>query len=161
MQAIKVKQEAGWAPEPVWTQKGRENPYTCQKSNTSHPSCSLVSHSAQVRRKNVVTYSAKSCKDIVVPALQLSTMPEGILGEWKYSSTHSLTSALNGGEGSASHPSCFTLRERAPGTHWIGGWVGPRVVLDAVVKRKIPSPRGESNPRTPLYTKNFVTNPMQ
>jgi hypothetical protein len=26
--------------------------------------------------------------------------------------------------------------------------VGPRSVLDAVVKRKIPSPRRESNPRT-------------
>jgi hypothetical protein len=37
-------------------------------------------------------------------------------------------------------------RERAPGTHWIGGRVGPRAVLDAVVKRKIPSPRRESNP---------------
>jgi len=23
-----------------------------------------------------------------------------------------------------------------PGTHWIGGWVGPRLVLDAAVKRK-------------------------
>jgi hypothetical protein len=30
-------------------------------------------------------------------------------------------------------------KERAPGTHWIGGWVGPRAVLDAVVKRKIRS----------------------
>jgi hypothetical protein len=37
-----------------------------------------------------------------------------------------------------------------PGTHWIGGWVGPRAVLDAVVKRKIPSPCRESNPRTPI-----------
>jgi hypothetical protein len=25
----------------------------------------------------------------------------------------------------------------APGTHWIGGWVGPRVGLNAVEKRKI------------------------
>jgi hypothetical protein len=24
-------------------------------------------------------------------------------------------------------------------THWLGGWVGPRAGLDAVVKRKIPS----------------------
>jgi hypothetical protein len=37
--------------------------------------------------------------------------------------------------------------ERLPGTHWIGGCVGPRAVLDAVV-RKIPSPRWESNPKT-------------
>jgi hypothetical protein len=27
-------------------------------------------------------------------------------------------------------------RERAPGTHWIGGWVGPRVGLDDVKNRK-------------------------
>jgi len=23
---------------------------------------------------------------------------------------------------------------RAPGTHWIGGWVGPRAVLDAIAQ---------------------------
>jgi hypothetical protein len=39
-------------------------------------------------------------------------------------------------------------RERAPGTHWIGGWVGPRAGLDAVVKRKIPNPCQDSNPRS-------------
>jgi hypothetical protein len=70
--------------------------------------------------------------------------------EWRYSSTLSLTPALDGGEWSASRPGRFSSRERAPGTHWIGGWVGPRAVLNAVVKRKIPSPRRESNPRTPL-----------
>jgi hypothetical protein len=59
-------------------------------------------------------------------------------------------SALAGGEWSASRPGRFTLRERASGTHWLGGWVGPRAVLDAVVKRKIPSPRRELNPRTPI-----------
>jgi hypothetical protein len=61
---------------------------------------------------------------------------------------NSLTSALDGGEWSASRPGRFTPREIAPGTHWIGGWVGPRAVQDAVVKRKIPSLRWESNPRT-------------
>jgi hypothetical protein len=50
-----------------------------------------------------------------------------------YSSTHSLTSALDGGEWSASRPGRFTPTERAPGTHWIGGWVGPRAILDASV----------------------------
>jgi hypothetical protein len=67
------------------------------------------------------------------------------------SSIHSLTSALDGGGWSASRPSRFTPRQRAPGTHRIGGWVGPRVVLDAVVKRKIPSPRRESNPRNQIF----------
>jgi hypothetical protein len=66
---------------------------------------------------------------------------EGIMGEWRYISTHSLTSALDGGEWSSSRPGHFTPRERAPGTNWIGGWVGPGAVLD-VVKRKIPSPGG-------------------
>jgi hypothetical protein len=67
-----------------------------------------------------------------------------------YSSTHSLTSALDGGDWPASRPGRFTRRETAPSTHWIGGWVGPRAVLVAVVKRKIPSPRRESKPRTPV-----------
>jgi hypothetical protein len=61
-----------------------------------------------------------------------------------------LTSALDRSEWPASRPGHFTPRERVPGTHWIGGWVGPRAVLEAVVKRKIPSPRRESNPRTPI-----------
>jgi hypothetical protein len=47
-----------------------------------------------------------------------------------------LTSALVGGEWSASRPCRFTPGERAPGTHWIGGWVGPRTYLDDVEKRK-------------------------
>jgi hypothetical protein len=76
---------------------------------------------------------------------------EGVLREWRYSSTHSLTSALEGGEWSASRPGRCTTRERAPGTHWTGGWVGSRAVLDAVVKRKISNPRRESNPRIPIY----------
>jgi hypothetical protein len=42
------------------------------------------------------------------------------------------TSVLDGGEWSASRHGRFTPRERAPGTHWIGSWVGPRVVPDAV-----------------------------
>jgi hypothetical protein len=44
--------------------------------------------------------------------------------------------ALVGGEWSASRPGCFTLGERAPGTHWIGGWVGPRAGLGDMEKRK-------------------------
>jgi hypothetical protein len=39
---------------------------------------------------------------------------------------------------------------KSPGTHWIAGWMGPRAVLNAVVKRKIPSSHRESNRRTPI-----------
>jgi hypothetical protein len=63
---------------------------------------------------------------------------EGVLGEWKYSSIHSLTSALDGCEWSASRPYRFTSGERVPGTHWIG-WVCPRTSLDAVARRGSPS----------------------
>jgi hypothetical protein len=60
-----------------------------------------------------------------------------------------MTSALHGGEWSASSPSRFTPGERAPGTHWIGGWVGPRVGLDAMEKKKVCSCR-EPNPDSPV-----------
>jgi hypothetical protein len=46
---------------------------------------------------------------------------------------HSLTSALDVGEWSTSHSGHFTPRERASGTHWIEGWVGPRAVRDRVI----------------------------
>jgi hypothetical protein len=58
--------------------------------------------------------------------------------------------AVDGGEWSASCPGRFTPRERVTGTRWIGGWVGSRAVLDAVVKRKILGPRQELNHRTPI-----------
>jgi hypothetical protein len=40
-----------------------------------------------------------------------------------------LTSTLAGGEWSTPRPCRFTPGERAPGTHWIGGWVDPRAGL--------------------------------
>jgi hypothetical protein len=48
------------------------------------------------------------------------------MGEWMYRSTFFLTWALVGGG--------FIPGERAPGTHWVGGWVGPR--LNDVEKKK-------------------------
>jgi hypothetical protein len=59
-----------------------------------------------------------------------------------------LISALGGGKWSASRPGSFIPRERDPGIHWIGGWVGPRIGLDAVVWRKIPRPYLDSNPQS-------------
>jgi hypothetical protein len=47
-----------------------------------------------------------------------------------------LTSALAGVEWSASRPGRFTPGERAPGIHWIRGWMDPRASLDDVEKRK-------------------------
>jgi hypothetical protein len=60
-----------------------------------------------------------------------------------------LTSILDGGEWSTSRPGRFTHRKRAPGTLWIGGWVGHRAGLDTVKKRKMSCPCRESNPGRP------------
>jgi hypothetical protein len=38
---------------------------------------------------------------------------------------------------------------KSPWCPIVGGFVGIRAVLDAAVKRKIPSPRRKSNPRIP------------
>jgi hypothetical protein len=48
-----------------------------------------------------------------------------------------LTSALVGGEWSTSRPGRFIHGEKAPGTHWIGGWVDLRAGLDDLEKRKV------------------------
>jgi hypothetical protein len=45
-----------------------------------------------------------------------------------------LTSALVGGEWSASRPGRFTPEERSPFTHCIGGWVDPRAGPDDMEK---------------------------
>jgi hypothetical protein len=45
-------------------------------------------------------------------------------------------SAIVGGERAASSFGRRIPRERDPGTHWIGGWMGPRTGLDDEEKRK-------------------------
>jgi hypothetical protein len=59
---------------------------------------------------------------------------------------HDLGTSL---EWSASRPNRFIHRERAPGTHWIGGWVGLITCLDDVEKRKLLPLPGRELP-TPL-----------
>jgi hypothetical protein len=57
---------------------------------------------------------------------------------WSYSTTHSLTSALEGGEWSASRSGRFTPAKEPPHTHWMGDWVGPSSRLEAVWRRESP-----------------------
>jgi hypothetical protein len=49
----------------------------------------------------------------------------------------------------------FTPGERTPGTHWIGGWVGPRAGLDAGARRKILCPCRGSNPDRPARSQTL------
>jgi len=57
-----------------------------------------------------------------------------------YSSTHFLISALDGGKWLASRPGRFTFKERAPSTHWIGGWVAPEPVWTSSQEEKSQPP---------------------
>jgi hypothetical protein len=51
-----------------------------------------------------------------------------------------LTSALDGGQWSASHIRCFVPKERIPSIQCIGGWVAPSSDLDDLEKREISYP---------------------
>jgi hypothetical protein len=57
-----------------------------------------------------------------------------------------MTSALEGGEWSASHSDRFSPCEGVPSTQFIGGWVGRRAGGEAdLALRKLSSPFQESN----------------
>jgi len=64
---------------------------------------------------------------------------EGITGEQRYSSTHSLPWPLNGEEWSTPHPGLFTPREESPYplNKRLGG---PTACLDISEKREIACP---------------------
>jgi hypothetical protein len=73
-----------------------------------------------------------------------------------------LTSALAGGEWSASRPGRFTPREKAPGTHWIGDWVDPRAGLDDMdpTGTRTPTP-WSSSPVASHYTDYAIPAPIK
>jgi hypothetical protein len=122
-------------------------PTGCVKHHREPLQCCYISHKQSHRNpsKNVWMDIEKAKGKVFCACLNWAPRDEGVLGEWSYSSTHSLASALDWGEWSASRPGRFIPKERASGTHWIGGWVGPRAGLDAVVKRKIPTTAGSRN----------------
>jgi hypothetical protein len=81
---------------------------------------------------------------------------EAHLDDRRYSSCSFLTSALEGGEWSASRPGPrFTPGERAPGTHCTGGWVGPRAGMDTEGREKILCLCLGSNPGRPVRSQTL------
>jgi hypothetical protein len=77
----------------------------------------------------------------------------GAWGERRYSSYSFSTSALDGGEWSASRLGrAFTPGERTPGAHCTGGWVGLRAGLDTEAKGKILSLPPGIEPWSPGWT---------
>jgi hypothetical protein len=69
-----------------------------------------------------------------------------------------LTSALNGGEWSASRPCRFTPGERKHGTYWIGGW-GPQRRSGRCGEK--PYPCRDSNPGRPARSPSLHQSPSQ
>jgi hypothetical protein len=57
------------------------------------------------------------------------------VGEWSYSSAILVLGARWRCD-ELHAPAALPPKERSPGTHWLGGRVGPRVGLDAVEKRE-------------------------
>jgi hypothetical protein len=68
-----------------------------------------------------IRYSRGKGKVASVLLFNWARRHEGVLGAWRYRSTHSFNSALAGGEWLVSRPRHFTPRETAPSTHCIGG----------------------------------------
>jgi hypothetical protein len=52
-------------------------------------------------------------------------------------------------------PAALYPRGKDPGTHCIGGWVGPRADLDAEARRNILCPCRGSNPNRPARSKTL------
>jgi hypothetical protein len=80
-----------------------------------------------------------------------ATRHEGAWGKRRYSSYSFSTSALDGVSGQRHAPVALYLRGKNPGTHWTGGWVGPRAGLDTEATGKILCLRRESNPDRPVF----------
>jgi hypothetical protein len=63
-----------------------------------------------------------------------------------------LTSALDGGEWSASRPGRFTPGKRALRNHWMGGWVDPNAGKNSYPHRDLNSDPAAVEPVASRYT---------
>jgi hypothetical protein len=91
---------------------------------------------------------------------------EGLLGEWRYSSTHSLTSALDGGEWSASHPGRFTQSHFGRGGEETNSSSrresNPRIpFVHPLAQRYLWNPKFHKNPPLDTILSQMVKNPSK
>jgi hypothetical protein len=86
-------------------------------------------------------------KCILVQALSLCTDCTAHRGSRGF-----MTMALEGGERSASRPSCSLPPWERPGTHCTGGWVGPRASLDRCGKSR---PTRIQSPDRPAHSQSL------
>jgi hypothetical protein len=112
--------------------------------------CCLQTSVHLSQRTQIILWFFPKVKKVKVKLFLCFTKHHAMKTYWGSEGTAPRILDIDGGEWSASRPGRFNPRERAPGTHWIEGWVGFRDVLDVVVKRKIPSSRWELNPKTPI-----------
>jgi hypothetical protein len=99
-------------------------------------------HKKELSVKYIILYSKSKSSP--------STRHGGAWGERRYSSYSFTTSALDGGEWSASRLGrALPPGKGPPGTHCTGGWVGPRAGLDTEVRGKILCPPPGIEPRSP------------
>jgi hypothetical protein len=104
-----------------------------------------------IAKVSLLRFSNQNSAHLFEKVKQSRYTPCSAWKERRYSSYSFSTSALDGGEWSASRPGrAFTPGERTPCTHCTGGWVGPRAGLDTEDRGKILCPRRGSNPDRPV-----------
>jgi hypothetical protein len=94
------------------------------------------------------TVRSHSCENI---RSDKQRIPWRRMWEWRLAPPF-LTSALDGGEWSASQPGRLTLGEIDRWTNWVRSRVGRRIGLDAMKKRKMSCPFRESIPGRPAHS---------
>jgi hypothetical protein len=72
-----------------------------------------------------------------------------LVGTGGIAPTHACPGHQMGVSGQRHAPAALYPRERNPGTHCTGGWVGPRTGLDTETRGKILSPLPGIEPRSP------------
>jgi len=125
---VPILQEAGWAPGPVWT-GGKSRPH--RDSIPDRPARSSVAVPTELPDAQYIYVKVKVKWSRYRPGVAQS-LGRGIALLFHERGTR------RGVSGQQHVPAALYPRERL-GTHFTGGWVGPRAGLD---RRKISSPPG-------------------